>query len=216
MSSTPPHLIASAGTIPRGLAHRLRTAVMLPAAILRNVWCTRRLRPFPVARFGEFRVEPLAAGTLAVMARLYENLNHRPLAPDKRLLLAMLGPKLALVVRNEASGAVVGLAYYYFNARDRREGTIHVGYSGVAEDVRGCGLGTFMRRHALTSFAASGLDGVSSRISVSNGASRRVNEKLGFAIVETYFDDEIKELRHYMVCNLDKFRDRFRNGTNQD
>ncbi|HYD60716.1 MAG TPA: GNAT family N-acetyltransferase [Noviherbaspirillum sp.] len=216
MNSLPPHLVARPAPVSRGVLHRLRTIGTLPAAILRNVWCARRLRSFPVARFGEFRVEPLAAGTLVAMARLYERLNHRPFAPDKRLLLAMLGSKLALVVRNEASGKVVGLAYYYFNARDRMEGTIHVGYSGVAEDVRGCGLGTFMRRHALANFAASGLGGVSSRISASNGASRRVNEKLGFIIVETYFDDELKELRHYMVCDLNKLRNKFPNGTNQD
>lgn len=201
-----PHYNTPGEMNPRHIGRRLRTASMLPKSILRNLWCARRLHPFPVARFENFCVEPLSASNLIAMTRLYASLNNKPIAPDKKMLLALLGPKLALVVRNGKSGEVVGLAFYYFNARDRLEGTIHVGYSGVIESLRGRGLGTFMRRHALASFATSGLAGVSTRISASNGVSWRVNEKLGFVIVETYFDDELKELRHYMVCGLDRFR----------
>lgn len=201
----PDNVTPASATLSR-IAHRLHTTRAVSAALFRNALCTRRLRTFPEARFGPFRIEPLAAGTFVAMTRLHERLNGRPIPPDKLLLLAFWGEKLSLVVRNDASGAVVGLAYYYFNARDRAEQTIHVGYSGVVQDVRGCGLGTFLRRHALANFAASGLGGVSSRISVSNGASLRVNEKLGFVIIETYFDDDRKELRHYMVCNLNEFR----------
>jgi GNAT superfamily N-acetyltransferase len=206
MNNIPPDFTAPAALNPGRIARHLRTAGTLSLSIFRNIWCARSLRPFPVARFEHFCIEPLSAGNLAAMARLYASLNNRPIAPDKRILLMLMGPKLALVVRNEDNGAVEGLAFYYFNARDRLEGTIHVGYSGVIEAARGRGLGTFMRQHALANFAASGLAGVSTRISVSNGASWRVNEKLGFAVVETYFDDEFKELRHYMVCDLNRFR----------
>ena len=68
--------------------------------------------------------------------------------------------------------------------------------------MQGQGLGTAMRKHAISHFEQTGLAGISSRVSLSNAPSLRSNERLGFHIVETYFDPEMAEERAYMIRSL--------------
>lgn len=103
---------------------------------------------------------------------------------------------------------VAAFTLFYFNARDTREGSIHAGYNGLHPAAQGAGLGTFMLRHALTSYARAGLAGASSRVSISNRAALKANEKAGFLPLETYFDAAAGEERHYLVCALGRYRDR--------
>ncbi|HYD78289.1 MAG TPA: GNAT family N-acetyltransferase [Paucimonas sp.] len=196
-------------------AWRHRVAESGPAActfVLRNLARGRRLRPFAAveheAGAGErFAVGPAAATGLADLYGLYAALNGgRRLEPQTRLLLRLRGERFCLTARRCADGALAGMALYYFNARDRDAGAIHEAYIGLMPPLRGMGLGTFMRRHALRHFAGCGLDRVSSRVSAGNLPSLKGNMKLGFLPVETYFDSAMAEQRHYLICDLGPYR----------
>jgi GNAT superfamily N-acetyltransferase len=179
----------------------------LIAGIARNRRCGKRVRPFMAARTGRYVVEPLSKEQLGAATALYASLNGGArLGMLKRAVLWMLGSRLCLVARDLRTNELMGMVIYYFNPRDEREGTVHEGYIGLRKRARNAGLGTFMRRHALDHFARSGLCGVSSRISASNLPSLRSNEKLGFLAVETYFDRAMGDRRHYLVCDLRRYR----------
>lgn len=174
-----------------------------PLFFVRNLCCGKDIIPFTAAEFGPFVIEPLSGRYLAAVDDLYAVLNRGArLGLEKTILLRLLGERLCLVARRAGGDELVGMVVYYFNARDRREGTVHEGYIGLREAERGAGLGTFMRRHALENFSRSGLSGVSSRISVGNLASLKSNCRLGFVPVETYFDASMGEERHYLRCDL--------------
>jgi GNAT superfamily N-acetyltransferase len=178
------------------------------AVVARNWWCGRRIRPFAVARFDAFVVEPLSRESLPAVHDLYAGLNGGTrIGLQNRAILRLLGSRLCLVARGIDGKQVLGIVIYYFNSRDRRENTVHEGYIGLRESARGAGLGTFMRRHALENFARSSLSGVSSRISVGNLPSLKGNEKLGFVAVETYFDRAMGDERHYLICDLGLYRE---------
>jgi hypothetical protein len=180
--------------------------VALVVFFARNMWCAKNILPITVVRYREYLIEPISKENLAAADRLYASLSGGKGFGLKRMaLLSLLGSRLGLIARDVKTDQVVGVAFYYFNARDRKEDTVHVGFSGLHEAARSVGLGTFMRRHALMNFALSGLTGVSSRISIDNVASLKVNEKLGFVPVETYFDSSLNEVRHYLICDLRKF-----------
>lgn len=132
---------------------------------------------------------------------------------SKRLVLYLAGEKLCLVVTDEQTREVVGYSLYYFNARDRKEGTIHEGDTYLLPEYRGKGIGTAQRRHALYHFARCPfLKGVSSRVSLNNRASFKSNENLGFKPIERYFDRSMNEERVYMVCDLAPYRTQISDG----
>jgi RimJ/RimL family protein N-acetyltransferase len=185
----------------------LARAALMSAFVLRNLWCGRRLRPFPTFLYGGTSVGPLSRSDIKHVERLYASINGgSPLDLRKKAALWLHAPRLGIGVRDAATGELIGMSLYYFNARDRREGTVHEGYIGLDASLRGAGLGTVVRRHALRQFAFAGLRGVSSRISLANTASLNGNLKLGFVPVDTYFDPSMGEQRHYLVCDLQPYR----------
>jgi hypothetical protein len=193
----------SCGVMMRSLVRRAFAAACSALMFMvRNLGSARDIMPFTAARFGPISVEPLSRKYLAAADDLYGTLNSGARLRLLKPLLAVFGSRFCVIARRMESDEVVGIAIYYFNARDRSEGTVHEGYIGLRETERSVGLGTFMRRHALANFARSGLAGVSSRISVSNLASLKSNRNLGFVPVETYIDAHTGEERHYLVCDL--------------
>jgi len=106
---------------------------------------------------------------------------------------------IVAVVALDGVERVVGIDMFYANKRDVIERTIHEGYVCVSEDMAGKGIGTHMRELAIEHFRRNGLSGISSRISLNNLASLRVAEKSGFAPVEKYYDDEMREERYYLI-----------------
>lgn len=190
---------------------RLSVAGALSRFAVRNLWCGRALRPFPSTRFGAFVIEPLSAKHFNAAERLYTDLSEgKPLIAQQKIVLRLLGSRLCLVANDVQRGEVVAITFFYFNARDRRERTVHAAFNGIHRNAQGAGLGTFMLKHALENFAHSGLAGVSSRVSLSNPSALKTNKKAGFIPVETYFDSFIGEERHYLVCDLSKqHKDRY-------
>lgn len=174
---------------------------------VRNLWCGRGLRPFPRTEFGAFVIEPLAQKRLDAVEKLYADLNDgRRLSVQQKIMLRLLGPRLCLVAREVQRDEVVAISFYYFNARDRREHTVHEAFNGVHRSAQGAGLGTFMLRYASENFARSGLAGISSRVSLNNPSALKSTKKAGFVSVETYFDPFLGEDRHYLVCDLSKYQ----------
>jgi GNAT superfamily N-acetyltransferase len=187
------------------LGKTCRAMASFPIGLGRNFWCARKISRCPSARFNGFVVRSPTAAELAAVDALYASLtNGVHLGLHGKLMLRLLGAKLCLVALDEQRGDMVGLALFYFNVRDRREDTVHEGYVGLLEKKRGKGLGSFMVRHALQNFARSGLAGISTRISVNNIVSLKMNEAVGFIPVETYYDPRFGEERHYLVCDLRK------------
>lgn len=190
----------------RSLIRKCVPVVRFPLMfVARNLWCGKKVHPFTVARFGAFVVGPLSRKYLCAVDDLYADLNGgKRLGRQEMFVLTLLGSRYCLLVRDIERDEVVGAAFYYFNARDLKDGTVHEGFIGLREAVRNAGLGMFIRRHALENFALSGLSGVSSRVSVNNLPSLKGNEKLGFVPVETYFDASMGEERHYLICDFHK------------
>lgn len=176
------------------------------AFLLRNLWCCRRIPEFAPTRHAQLSVEPLQVSDLAAVFALYALLNDgKPPGTAQRMVMRLLGGRLCLTAW-DARGRLAGILMFYFNARDRREGSVHEAYIGVAEWARGKGLSAYMRGQALQHFAAAGVARSSSRISSSNQRSLRTNLKLGYVPIETYYDMNRNEERHYLVCELARFR----------
>lgn len=134
-------------------------------------------------------------------------MTHSALGLFKRWVLYATGRRLSFALIDDSRNEVVGLGLYYFNARDLRDGTVHVGFTGIAPYLRGRGIGTKLRRHALRHFArTSFIRGVSSRVSLNNPASLVSNINLGFKERERYFDPILEVERVYLVCDLAPYR----------
>lgn len=117
---------------------------------------------------------------------------------QNKVVWMLLGSKFCFVAE-DIEGNVIGVALYYVNKRDKKDGTIHACFSGVTENARGKGVATELRSHAILHFEENGFKGISSRISLRNEKSLSVNLKLGFEPMETYFDEGLQEERHYLV-----------------
>ena len=174
--------------------------------VVRNLWLSKQITPFSTVDFGAFSISPLERSDMRSIDAIFASLNAgRPLGVQRTALLWLLGSRLCLVARDAHRGAVVGFAFFYFNERDQKEHTVHEGYIGLAEQVRGQGVATCMLRHALDNFSRSGFSGVSSRVSINNLPALKTNQNLGFVAVDTYFDVAMQEDRQYLVCDLNRY-----------
>lgn len=155
-----------------------------------------------------FILGPCSPGRIEAVEALYADLHDgRELGWSKRVLLRLVGRRLCVALIDLRTNRVLGMVLGYFNPRDVRERTIHIGFTGLAPEVRGQGLSYDLRRFAYAHYARSSwLRGVSSRISVDNVASLRGAVKLGYVERERYFDKELGVERVYMFCDLTPFR----------
>lgn len=119
------------------------------------------------------------------------------------LALLKLVPDKCCLVLVDAGGNLKGLSLFYFNERDLAEQTIHEGFIGVSEELTGKGFATAMRRKAKMHWRqASGLHGISSRITLDNTASVASGIKAGYKCVETYDDGLSGKNRGYFINPL--------------
>lgn len=143
----------------------------------------------------------------SAMKRLYRDLNGKR-EPGLALeaLYCISGRKAMLVALSDANygpkASVIAMNMYYRNDRDFRDNTIHEGFIGVSALFEGRGIATRMRNLAKNHFARAGLSGISTRISISNHASLRSAEKVGFSPIDSYWDHDMCEHRYYMICRL--------------
>lgn len=183
----------------------LNTAFLI-RPIARNIWCARRLAPFTKASAEECALGPVYSCDVDAVLNVYAKVNDsKHLSLKNLLLLRLLSSRICLALRNR-DGAIVGISFYYFNARDRQENSVHEGFTGLLKPYRGRGLGTVVRRHALTHFAKSKLNSVTSRVSLKNVASLKSNQNLGFETVDEYYDCALGERRCYLACDLNIYR----------
>ncbi len=98
----------------------------------------------------------------------------------------------------------MGMDMFYLNPRDFQEDTIHEGFIGVLPDHEGQGIASQMRKQAIEHFKQNGFKGISTRISKTNFASLNSARKLGFKVVEKYFDAGMNECRYYLICTFNE------------
>lgn len=188
-------------------------AIEMLLFLYRNLYMTFRIAKITTrSNYRSFCFSGCSSRTVSSVMNLYQKFHEgKKLGLSKNLLLHLAGEKLCLVVTDEQTNEIVGYSLYYFNARDRKEGTVHEGDTYLLPEYRGQGIGTAQRRHALYHFARCPfLKGVSSRVSLNNHASLKSNENLGFKPIERYFDRCMNEERVYMVCDLAPYRTQIR------
>jgi len=180
----------------------------LIAFFYRNTVCALKIPRIEQFPFVSVTFEPCSVDHIQGVLSLYTRFHDgKEMDLSKRLVLYLAGEKLCLVVTDEQTHEIVGYSLYYFNARDRKEGTVHAGDTYLLPEYRGQGIGTAQRRHALYHFARCPfLKGISSRVSLNNHASLKSNENLGFKPIERYYDRSMNEERVYMVCSLAAYR----------
>lgn len=184
-------------------------AISFVSFLSRNISIACRIAKMTRADHRSLSFSGCSFQTVSSVIYLYKKFHDgKKLAQSKELILRIAGEKLCLVVTDRQTGEVVGYSLYYFNARDRKEGTVHEGDTYLLPEYRGKGIGTAQRRHALFHFAKCPfLKGVSSRVSLNNYPSLKSNENLGFKPIERYFDSSMNEERVYMVCDLTPYRE---------
>lgn len=189
---------------------RIPKSILWNSAFLaRNFYHARKLPVFqPVRILDRYEIVPCGRGLIEEVARLSAILTHAGrINFTKKILLRYYGEKLCFVLIDTAEKKAIGYTLYYFNRKDIIARTIHVGYSGIAANYRNHGIGSSFRITILKHFAQTpDLDGVSTRISLSNVPSLRINLKNGYEIKEQYFDKQMNEERVYMVCDLNIYR----------
>jgi len=129
---------------------------------------------------------------------LLRQVGHTGFGRLQVIRLFLHGSQTTFVLVDEGERSLVGIDHFYFNERDIKASTIHEGFIGVLPELRGQGLATELRTCAIEHFRKSGLKGISTRISTGNAASLRSAEKLGFRVIEAYWDDVLDEDRLYL------------------
>ena len=133
---------------------------------------------------------------------LYWTLSGSDFSRSQKCMLRLYINKQIVVAKMGAE--VLGFNYYYRNLEDKKKQMIHEGYIGVLSSYNGKGVATSMRKYAHAYFRSEGLKGVSSRISEANMASLNSARKLGFKVIEKYFDAGMNECRYYLICTFNE------------
>jgi GNAT superfamily N-acetyltransferase len=173
----------------------------MPIRILDFLRRVMAVSKIPSSKHGSVEIHGMRLRDLGQVCQLYSKLNEgEKLGLLKLLFYSVFGSRMALVASQQ--GTVSGFEFYSFGVRDLEENTVHQSFTGVANAAQGKGLGTAIRKHAIRHFGRTALAGISSRVSLSNVPSLRSNEKLGFHVVERYFDPARQEERVYLIRQL--------------
>lgn len=180
------------------LASKIRSATLL----VRSILAFSLMKPVAIHECKGVLVGGAFAADIVPAGKVYAELNNKNFSFPQKIIIRFFSRKMLIVAK--AYGDVVGVNLYYFNGRDFREKTIHEGFLGVLPRYQGKGIGGMMKKVAIKHFSTTGLEGVSSRISKNNSPSMAAAKKLGFNVVETYFDKNFNEERHYLIRNIRK------------
>lgn len=167
--------------------------------IVSNFYLTLKSKPIQNKQFDSIQIESIKKENREAAFDVYrEYSSNNKVSFQNRLVWTLLGHKLCFVAVDEQR-QVLGVALYYINKRDRQDSTVHAAFSGVVEHARGKGIATLLRSEAISFFKNNGFKGISSRVSLDNEKSLSVNLKLGFQIVEKYYDENLKVERVYLI-----------------
>ena len=182
------------------IPRKIRNVITVFGFLARNAFAARRLASIESVQSDLYIVRGLKPQDLENVDRLYRTLHDgRALARPKMILLRLFGGKLGFGVFSKETSGLVGVGVYYFNAREVKEHTVHEGFTGLEPSFQGKGLGSWLRGVAIAHFEKNGLSGVSSRVSENNIPSLKSNERLGFEVIERYYDGSVNEERFYLV-----------------
>lgn len=173
--------------------------------LYRNINIARKLAPIFEVREGRFVYRGMINRDLRNLSILIGQLNNGiGFTPIRRFLYLLFGDRLVVVAEIETVEGpnLVGVDLYYFNARDIAEQTVHEGFIGVNPSFRGLRIAGKMRALAVDHFSKNGLNGISTRISLSNEASLKSARMLGFEVAESYTDPISGHDRFYLVKAL--------------
>lgn len=184
---------------------RIKSRVEGIRFLLQNLIHAIKIKPFPGITANGLTFRGYQKEDVKQIAEIYAALNKGAnFVGPRKWLYSLIGSRLMLVAvsSGDSGDVLVGMNMYYFNPRDVREKTIHEGFIGVVPEMNGRGIATTMRLHAKQHFARTGLDGISTRISLANTSSLTSAEKVGFVPIEKYTDVHSGELRYYMISKL--------------
>lgn len=138
------------------------------------------------------------------LSRIYKELNNLDLSKTNKKLLKNCKNKLIVIVEEvtEEKVKLVGMDMYYINKKDFKYNRMHEGFIGVLPHYEGKGLATNMRKIAIDHFKSNGFNGISTRISKNNKGSLLSAKKLGFKIVDEYYDENVNEERCYLILDF--------------
>lgn len=179
-----------------------KSAVFLIMALQRNFQQASKLKPIEIKKcpVEDIVLRGLAVEYLSSVKQLYKIIQDKKMPLWQVILYRFFGNRLVIVsLKNDE---LQGMELYYFNPRDVKEGTAHQGLTAVAEQHRGQGVATKIRKHAAAHFQKNGLSGLSSRVDLDNIPSLKSNIKLGFEPVEEYFCENTKKQRYYLKLNF--------------
>lgn len=168
----------------------------------RNLFYARKLRRICATEFKGYSVTALSKMKFQKMARAYSLINGSEFLGGLVGLSCFINSSKLIFLVLDNSNEIIGIQLFYFNKRDCIENTVHEAFIGVSEKCRNLGIATFLRENAIGHFKSSHLHGISTRISKYNVASLKSAERMGFKVVEEYFDPSLKEERYYMICEF--------------
>jgi GNAT superfamily N-acetyltransferase len=174
--------------------------------IVRNIYASLFLKPIPEITLNE-RI--IICGTtikeLQEALQIYSFFNNgNNINMPKYITCFFISKKAVFIVKDKTTNKIIGTELYYFNQKDIKENTIHQSFRVVLPQYQGFGIGTALTNYAISNFKNTMFSGISSRVSLNNIASLRSNMKLGFKLVEKYFDNAMQENRYYLICPFGK------------
>ncbi|WP_411689129.1 hypothetical protein [Acinetobacter indicus] len=161
--------------------------------------------------FGEYVVRGCKRSELYLVANFLIEMRSNAISSPYRKIIYLLFSEKTIFIAIKNSGnkeiEILGVNLYYVNLQDFKNSTVHGGYIGVSQKKQGLGIATNLRCSAKKHFYNSGFVGISSRISVSNIASLRTAQKMGYIVESKYYDYSTNEERYYMICKLGSTND---------
>lgn len=168
--------------------------------LFQNIRHASKLARINTGEAGEIVIRGMKNADVAQVNAILLLLNNGAgLSWSRRLLYQSVGTRIGFVAVKTQVNEIIGADLFYFNPRDLSENTIHEGFIGVLPAYQGQGVASRLRSHAIEILGKSKLAGISTRISVANAGSFKSADKMGFQVVDRYFDSGIGEERCYLV-----------------
>jgi len=177
---------------------RLKWELQGAAFLVRNLRASRGLSSFTVEHHNGFALSGLHPNQLREFCRLHQELRDmHKLNFWRQMLYRARGESMVAVAVNQQN-EMVGFEMFYFRTDEIPSRVIHLAFTGIAPSLRGQGLGSILRRYAVSQFHARGLRGISAQVTQDNLPSMRSLLNAGY--VKT--GESADGLTHFMIRRL--------------